>query len=825
MGISTGVLGPLVVILGVLLTSQTLSVEADSGYRLARRASYFITAPRKIHPNMVMQMSVSVIELYYDNMNVRSIIRRNNEEIASSNNLFLMPGTQMVQMLIPDNSEQGNYSLRVEGTSNGGQSGYIFWNETDLEFQPKQVAVFIQTNKPFYCQGQKVLFRVMPVKSNLISRSGSMDIYIEDSTGTTVRRWLSMQTNAGGVLDMEFNLSEQPDYGDWKIKVKAFVSHLIAQITSILSISLFKGDWYEKDFKVDEFWVTAIDINVTMPTDIFEDEFGLAGTIIGNLSLGHPVRGTCQVKLEVRLPPGEQEEGVDYAWPTIEKDTRFFPGATDFLFTMKEIEELIGESVAGKELYVEAYAYDWFLVQGATGWAMTVVHSNVVDLELLGDTSRTFKPNQTMDVYYAVKNRDGTRINKWRRQVTVSGSEQSVSGSTTTFEHKFLVGDDGIAHFQYKPKEDAQFIRIAASYDTIGQKSVELTAYRHFSPTNSYIYITSSTSQPMVDHYMVFTVTTNSLVERIFYLIAAGGNIITGDSLEMSTRQKTFSVALSRDMIPQSHIVVWHVYEDEVIADSMNFYVNGTRLNEVDVNFNRGKDFTGDTIEINSWTDPSSYIGFQAIGYDLWAYGFHPFITETDVIRELETFDTLANSSFQYQWRLPEQQDELIHYPAPTYGVDANTTFVVGFSLSYSPFHHEQNYDPQYAGLLVFTDANVTRVTHYCNESTGWHPCMDGTCYLIDQRCDGVRQCIDGQDEMGCVYPVVDTHTPVRDRRGLVTQHYAMVGEWLWAGHFIMPYGRLDLTTDVPDEPMPWVLSAFAISRDLGFGITHTPPR
>ena len=44
--------------------------------------------------------------------------------------------------------------------------------------------------------------------------------------------------------------------------------------------------------------------------------------------------------------------------------------------------------------------------------------------------------------------------------MTVSGTERSITGSTTTFEHKFLVGDDGIAHFQYKPKENAQFIRM-----------------------------------------------------------------------------------------------------------------------------------------------------------------------------------------------------------------------------------------------------------------------------------------------------------------------------------------------------------------------------
>ena len=39
-----------------------------------------------------------------------------------------------------------------------------------------------------------------------------------------------------------------------------------------------------------------------------------------------------------------------------------------------------------------------------------------------------------------------------------------------------------------------------------------------------------------------------------------------------------------------------------------------------------------------------------------------------------------------------------------------------------------------------------------CNETMGIHPCMDGTCYEEEQRCDGVRQCRDGQDEMGCKF-------------------------------------------------------------------------
>ena len=49
----------------------------------------------------------------------------------------------------------------------------------------------------------------------------------------------------------------------------------------------------------------------------------------------------------------------------------------------------------------------------------------------------------------------------------------------------------------------------------------------------------------------------------------------------MYSRQKTFSIGLSRDMIPEAHIVVWHIFKSEVIADSLNFFVNGTRLNNV----------------------------------------------------------------------------------------------------------------------------------------------------------------------------------------------------------------------------------------------------
>ncbi len=89
-----------------------------------------------------------------------------------------------------------------------------------------------------------------------------------------------------------------------------------------------------------------------------------------------------------------------------------FPGMTDFLFTMTELQAAIDAAIPpekpvpashrrldSKEVYVESLVYDWFWKQYATGSGITVIYGKAVDLVLLGDRSRTFKPNRTMDVY------------------------------------------------------------------------------------------------------------------------------------------------------------------------------------------------------------------------------------------------------------------------------------------------------------------------------------------------------------------------------------------------------------------------------------------
>ena len=73
------------------------------------------------------------------------------------------------------------------------------------------------------------------------------------------------------------------------------------------------------------------------------------------------------------------------------------------MFRMDDIRRIAPNGkIAGMELYIEAEVHDWFYVQTAKGFAICVVYSSDVDLKLLGDSSRTFKPNKTFAVYVRI---------------------------------------------------------------------------------------------------------------------------------------------------------------------------------------------------------------------------------------------------------------------------------------------------------------------------------------------------------------------------------------------------------------------------------------
>ncbi len=68
--------------------------------------------------------------------------------------------------------------------------------------------------------------------------------------------------------------------------------------------------------------------------------------------------------------------------------------------------------------------------------------------------------------------------------------------------------------------------------------------------------------------------------------IMGHGTIIAGSTLTMAATQKTFSVAVSRQMAPVARLIAYFIHDGEVVSDALNFHVSYSRLKVVSLSQN-----------------------------------------------------------------------------------------------------------------------------------------------------------------------------------------------------------------------------------------------
>ncbi|GAB1599163.1 C3 and PZP-like alpha-2-macroglobulin domain-containing protein 8 [Argonauta hians] len=773
--------------LALSVDMETILTNTD-GYKLDTKVTYLIAVPNKIRPNQVVQVFTTITRLEYGPIQLQVSIVRDKFEYGRTSMVFNMAASRIMQLQISQNLPPGQYKIKIQANPSNNPSGYVFTREADILFDNKYASVFIQTNKPVYCQGQMVHFRVVQVYPDLMPVYGSLTIYVKDPSGYVVRRWFGQQTNAGGIVSESFEIADQPRYGDWSIAVHA--SNIV----------------HMHKFRVEEFWTPRFDVNVTVSPYFMDDVESVRGVIMANHTSGKATIGSATIKLTI-VPPNQKFDynRTNNHLPSLQKNIEYFNGRIDFQFGMSEIRNEMNRKFFGtlrdSELLFNVTVNDWFLAMSQNGSATSHVFSSKVKLQWVGDPVRSFKPNTHISVTLALMKEDGSRVDDERKPVTMQIDVKNTNGNSSPYKRELKKPVKGLVTFELNVGDDIDIITFTASYED--SESIKLVASRYFSESQTYISVTTSTKNPMVNEFMVFHVKTSTYVEKVFYLIVAKGSILIGDELLMgSSRQKTFSVALSRRMVPTARIVVYFIRsaDEEVVVDVLNFYINGIANNKVQATFNRGKDFTRDTIEINAFADPGSYVAFAAVPYDLYIRGMGAGITQNQLIDELYTYDKPANSTYRHLWRVSEAEYEYMFFSANGYGMDASSTFLR-------------------AGLLILTDANITEKSNTCD--TG-HSCFLSGCYTDEQRCDKNFDCADGADEHECDY-AEDTKLITDIDRVSRIQRFYDDSSWIWQEYFVKPDGRVDFRIKTPKYPLTWVMHGLSISRDLGLGIMSAP--
>ncbi|XP_055588563.1 CD109 antigen-like [Uranotaenia lowii] len=247
---------------------------------LVKEISYFVVASRMVRPGQIYKVSVNLLEAQHP-MSVRASISRDGVEMSNEMKSVRVGIPETLLMRVPPTSVVGDYKLRVEGSYENTFGGYVFVNETKLTFSQRSMTIFVQTDKPVYMQGEMVRFRAIPITTELKGYDSAVDVYMVDPEGHIMRRWLSRQSNLGSV-SLEYKLSDQPIFGEWKIRV-------IAQ-----------GQEEEGKFNVEEYYQTRFEVNVTMPAFFFQTDPYIYGRIMANFTNGTPVKGNLTLKATIR---------------------------------------------------------------------------------------------------------------------------------------------------------------------------------------------------------------------------------------------------------------------------------------------------------------------------------------------------------------------------------------------------------------------------------------------------------------------------------------------------------------------------------------------
>ncbi|KAI1297215.1 Antigen -like protein [Halotydeus destructor] len=808
---------------------------------IQQEPTYFVLAAKSIRPGQVYRVSSTVYRTDFP-ITVRAAIQRNGVEVTSASEQCSpgIPETLLLQ--VPTTSLPGSYKLRVEGNLNSALGGTAFLNETDLEFSQRSMTIFITTDIPVYMQGQVVYFRCVPVTTDLKAFTDSIDVYMYNPQGLVMRRWLSVQSNLGAV-SLEYSLSEQPVYGNWTIKVIAQGQEerkhfLVEEFCTFLFVTHFHLNLTEEqtcvscEIQLNTYLTilllvldsTRFEVNVSMPTFFMETDEYIEGTVISEFSSGVGVVGNLSLFATVEQfnPLGGV---VDVSPARLDYNMELFEGYTEFRFEMSALSKLIGgSSLDGAKVTVNGYVGERFLNLVYHGYARTYIFGSKIKLNFLGSSPQVFKPYMPFKTYVAISFNDGSPLpetggfSKYldiSARVYLTGRQQALPIVRETMSPSF----PGIWEISFNLKEyfrdkkvlaEVSKVRLQAIYTNLDGSSTSTTVdlYSTYSPSNRLIQVSTSTKQPKVGEYIILDVRANYYVEMFSYAVLSKGMILLTGREEMSSSIMTFAITLSSEMAPSSTIVIYDIARGgDVIADSLTFPVDGISRNNFTVTLNSNKDKSGDSLEVVVFGQPGTYVGLSAMDLDLHALDANNQIDHSVVLKKMSTFDQQSNGTLNHLWISRDgESDQFLNFASPSFGIDMNRTF-------------------EYAGLVVFTDGNITRRPEVCNTTIGFVSCLDGRqCYHLSRRCDGRSDCSDSTDESKCV--VAATHDLERFRTYRNSRLQRLYeNSWLWRDINIGPLGYFIFTVPLPNAPASWSVLAFGMSTTHGIGLqkVHIP--
>ncbi|KAG8196513.1 hypothetical protein JTE90_012327 [Oedothorax gibbosus] len=708
-------------------------------------AVYTVIAPSKLRPNIPFHVSASAHNLQSPlEMKIGIEGPADNGQYNNiGKQITLNSGeTQVLNFEIGEWSS-GNYSLIITG-----EGGMNFKNQTILTYEHKSYSVFIQTDKAIYKPGQLVQFRVLVVTPHLLpSVTGAITIFVTDASGNRIKQWGKVFTTKG-IASAELLLSDQPVLGDWTINVDIL------------------GQMFKKSFTVAEYVLPNFEVGLSLPPYITYSKPDCVATVTAKYTYGKPVKG--HVKLIVK--PSLRYGYLSNEKPTITEAE--IDGSVDIPMNIVQDLGLKGEEALTLEIDVVAEVEEYLTKRKYNTSSTLKMYDRDIKVELV-KSAESFKPGLKYTAHLKVSYQDDT-------PVVVTNGDQIVLKYGYTYDdrlwdsRRIAVPNNGLLNVDFYPPVNSNVSSLGMNAEFRGFEYHLDNVETAMSPSNNFIQVLLRTENPTVDKEVELEINATEPLTHLVYQVLGRGDIVLAGAIEVpNVKTYRFTIAVTHKMAPKVRVVVFYVRPEnkEIVADAVNFDVNGVFRTPVSVSTSMKDTKPGGSLNVTVTTKPNALVGLLGIDQSVLLLKSGNDITQNDVINELETYDGgRKKNRFSHFFR----RKRSLWWPG-------------------SATAHEVFDD---SGVVVLTNGHIYRYIQL----------------IMYRSYNPMAESLD--DELNAVDTVSLGNRGSKPR---VRKNFPET--WIWDLVAAGNDGKLSLPKKVPDTITSWVISAFAMDTVNGLGI------
>lgn len=319
-------------------------------------------------------------------------------------------------------------------------------------------------------------------------------------------------------------------------------------------------------------------------------------TVKANYALGRPVKGQATIAIYPRSKSGSLQpifsEPLRRVIDISGKVTEEFQLAKELRLTDDYAKEIVVDVVVEEEKTQRR--------QNNTN--SLTLHKYAYKLELV-KTADAYKPGMPYTAFLKLSHQDGTPVRDDLNPVSVKAG---FGDNTDLYESaEYPVPADGIIRLAFVAPLDptVQVLGIEATYRDLSQWFS--TVSRSESNSNYYIQARLASEKAQVNRNIQFAISSSEPLEKFSYVVLGRGNIIWAASVRGSGDTKNEVVLqATRDMSPRARIIVSYTRPDgEVVADAMDFEVEGFLSNSLEISLDKKQSFPGKKSQQNPGAD------------------------------------------------------------------------------------------------------------------------------------------------------------------------------------------------------------------------------